>query len=662
MKHSFFFQLCIFTLLSILIITCRHPQSSLEMALQKAGSNQAELEKVLRYYQKNPKDSLKYKAACFLIENMPYYNYPSSKQLDNYKNYYLWLRHYKKIHPKVLADSIRKTFGPIGKVKKKYDIEEIDSAYLCNNIEWAFKVWNEQPWGKNISFKTFCEYILPYRIKDEPLEYWREKYYNKFNSLLTPLKESDSLDIEDPIIVANYLIRKLPHKYHRYTGIVPYSFGHIGAEHVQYLTGSCREVTDFAIYLFRSLGIPCTTDFIPVRSNVNANHFWLTCWDKEGEEYMTDFPRILWPVCWNWWYKQDNSAKTYRTTFSLNRELSEKMNCFGEEIYPFWNEPTFIDVTGTTYGKHSKNLLKIPLSKLYKEKRKGKIAYLCLSYRKEWKPVDWTEYNPNNLEFRNIRKGGVMRIATYEDGELHFITDPFYIDRYTNKLHFYSCSKEKQTVILYIKYHLKDEEQFLERMIGGAFEGSNRRDFSEKDTLFVIREKPHRLNTVVQIQTNKRYRYARYIGSPNTNCNIAEVAFYGINDTTVLTGNPIGTPGCFQRDGSHEYTNVFDGKSWTSFDYIKPSGGWAGLDFGTPKEIHRIVYTPRNRDNFIRKGDIYELFYCDGKWQSAGQIKASSDSLTYNNIPKNTLLLLRNYTRGDQERIFIYENNAQIWK
>ena len=53
--------------------------------------------------------------------------------------------------------------------QKKHDIIEIDSAYLCHNIEWAFKVWQEQLWGKNISFETFCEYLLPYRIDDEPL-------------------------------------------------------------------------------------------------------------------------------------------------------------------------------------------------------------------------------------------------------------------------------------------------------------------------------------------------------------------------------------------------------------------------------------------------------------------------------------------------------------
>lgn len=661
--HTWLYKLLILAFLSLLGLLSlkQKPPTILELSLQKAEHNRVELEKVLNRYQQHPEDSLKYKAACFLIENMPYYTYFTGKQLENYKTYYTWLRHYKRKSPQQLSDSIRKTFGPIKEVTKKYDIYEVDSAYLCHNIEWAFKVWKEQPWGKNISFATFCEYLLPYRIDDEPLENWREIYYNKFNSLLDPLRESDSLDKEDPIVVANYLIQRLPHKYHRYTGIVPHSFGHIGAEHVQYLTGSCREVTDFAVYLFRALGIPCAIDFIPVRNSVNAGHFWLVSWDKNGEEYMSDFPRILWPVRWNWWYKHDDSAKAYRYTFSLNKKLLNEMAAFGEEIYPFWKLPKFTDVT-YSYAYHYKPECKIPASKIYNAHRTGKIAYLCLSHKKDWIPVDWTAYNQNNLIFRNIRKGSIMRVATYEDQELHFVTDPFYIDKLSNELYFYSCNKETESVVLYTKYHLNDDEQFINRMLGGVFEGSNRVDFREKDTLFVIQQKPFRLNTLAHSWTNKKYRYVRYVGYKNTNCNIAEVAFYGINESNALKGKIIGTPECFQRDGSHEYTNVFDGKSWTSFDYSEASGGWSGLDLGTPTQINKIVYTPRNRDNYIRPGDTFELFYCDGDWKSAGEVQANSDSLVYQNIPKNSLLLLCNYTRGIQERIFTYKNGKQIWK
>ena len=262
-------------------------------ALQSAKNNRKELEKVLRRYQKNPADSLKYKAACFLIENMPFYSYSTSKQLENYKSYYAWLKKSRGQTAKQVADSVKKVYGPLGEPEKKHDIREVDSAYLCNNIEWAFKVWREQPWGKNVSFETFCEYILPYRIEDETLEYWREMYYEKYNSLLDSLRMSDVLDKEDPIVAAKYLRDRLLDKEHYFTSTSPALMGHIGPRYVQYISGSCREATDFGIYLFRSLGIPCGVDFVPMRSGVNAGHFWPVAWDKNQEAFAADFPKAF---------------------------------------------------------------------------------------------------------------------------------------------------------------------------------------------------------------------------------------------------------------------------------------------------------------------------------------------------------------------------------
>ena len=39
-------------------------------------------------------------------------------------------------------------------------------------------------------------------------------------------------------------------------------------------------------------------------------------------------------------------------------------------------------------------------------------------------------------------------------------------------------------------------------------------------------------------------------------------------------------------------------------------------------QIDRITYSPRNRDNYIRPGDVFELFYCDREWKSAGVVHA----------------------------------------
>lgn len=122
--------------------------SSLEVALQSAEDNEGELHKVIRHYQKYPADSLKYKAACFLIENIPFYFYSEGEQLENYKSYYAWLKTSKGKVSEQVADSVKKVFGLMQVPKNKRDIIEIDSAYLCHNIDWAFKVWQEQSVGK----------------------------------------------------------------------------------------------------------------------------------------------------------------------------------------------------------------------------------------------------------------------------------------------------------------------------------------------------------------------------------------------------------------------------------------------------------------------------------------------------------------------------------
>lgn len=53
------------------LVSCQSRNEALETALKLAGDNRPELEKVLSHYSKNPTDTLKLKAAKFLIENMP---------------------------------------------------------------------------------------------------------------------------------------------------------------------------------------------------------------------------------------------------------------------------------------------------------------------------------------------------------------------------------------------------------------------------------------------------------------------------------------------------------------------------------------------------------------------------------------------------------------
>ena len=66
----------------ILFFSCK--KSDIERSLTLAGDNAVELRKVLDHYSKNIDDSLKYKAAVFLIENMPGHYSCGGTSVDNF--------------------------------------------------------------------------------------------------------------------------------------------------------------------------------------------------------------------------------------------------------------------------------------------------------------------------------------------------------------------------------------------------------------------------------------------------------------------------------------------------------------------------------------------------------------------------------------------------
>ena len=260
--------------------------SYLEVALRRAGENRTELEKVLRRYRLHPADSLKYRAACFLIENMPSYTYYKGELLDHYLSYFERLQEARRqgMTPQQLLNEIKGRYGEfsLAKLERYCDIETVDSAYLCRNIEWAFKVWREQPWGKNVSFADFCEYILPHRIGNETLADWREEIYRKYNPKLNAFRLDSVPDNDDPAVAARVLIDTLRRESRFFTTTGPGDeLPHVGPRvALAARSGSCRELSDYVVYVCRALGIPCAVDFLPLHGGGNGGHQWLAFTDK----------------------------------------------------------------------------------------------------------------------------------------------------------------------------------------------------------------------------------------------------------------------------------------------------------------------------------------------------------------------------------------------
>ncbi len=639
------------------MLSCSGPDNRLEQALTLAGSNRPELEKVLRRYS-SPEDSLKYRAAVFLIENMPGYGYYEGPALDSFLEYYPLLRsvRLKKQSPDVAVDSINRKYGKfdLSSLHYKEDIRTVDSAYLCRNIEWAFRVWNEQPWGRNVGFRDFCEYILPYRVGNETLADWREMYYEKYNGILDGLRNSDSSDREDPAAAARIITDSLtgPKKIF-FTSAAPAALPHIGPVAADSRGGSCRDLVDFALYVCRALGIPCASDYMPFRGDGNVGHEWAAFLGRDSL-YCQDMGN---PIVNSSKISTLRKLKVYRRTFSVNEELSG-LDIQEQDRPDFLKRPCFEDVT-PAYAIDFLKTLEVPGTELYRGIR-PKTVYLCMSSRFSWVPVAVGKFRWGNAEFEDIDcNTQVMRVASVKDGKVMFLSDPFYIKE-SGELHFYRAGKELQDITVFRKFSDNQELWLQKRMINGVFEGCNDSTFSKKERLHIIRKLPKRLLVPVRPNKSGPYRYVRYAGPRYGFCNIADMYFYS-TDGELLTGRPMGTPGSYGGDKEHDYLSALDGNSSTSFDSKKYYHGWVGLDFGEPKHIGKIVYTPRNRDNHVRPGDEYELFYCDGIWKSAGRVTASSDSILYKGLPAGTLYILNNLSRGKDIRVFSYDNGVQEW-
>jgi hypothetical protein len=184
-----------YVLFILFISCCSFYNSDLENALKLAGDNRAELETVLNHYKHDPADSLKYKAACFLIENMPLHFYlkenvelfqiMDSLNRSELSNEEVYIR----------FDSIKKrTFVHPQEVLR--DIETLSSDFLVQHIDKSFTNWESSPWKDQVTFENFCEYILPYTVFNEKRELWTDYYREKYGRYLAGyVQEKGSAEI-----------------------------------------------------------------------------------------------------------------------------------------------------------------------------------------------------------------------------------------------------------------------------------------------------------------------------------------------------------------------------------------------------------------------------------------------------------------------------------
>lgn len=636
-------------LIPVLLSGCCNSDLQLEKALVLAKENRQELEKVLAFYKD---DSLKLETAKFLIRNMPgHYSY--TEAVDTYYNAVEVLLD-KKYPIKDTRDSLEKLSRSFDTsvFKTVPDVEVVKAELLIATIEEAFMHWNYGDWAAQLTYQDFCELLLPYKSMElQPLDNWRTLYLGHYNEGLYELQYCDLYknSIVRAVCEVNRNLRN---------GVQPYLLEY-DAPTIQRLStkmripfGVCDDYVQIATSVMRSNGIPVAIDFTPQWAARASGHSWNVILPNNGkcipfsgvgsdpgEPHMPD----------------EKMAKVYRKTYAANPIIEELIKVEKEENVPeTFKTPFFKDVT-SEYMHCSDITLDV-------EERKHKYAYLAVFNNHNWSPVTFSRIKNGKVVFKDMGRDIVYLPVCYVGGKIEPVGEPFLLTLRGEIKTFIPEMEKIQSVTLYRKYPLYGHVyEIAHRIVGGEFQASDYADF--KDTVNFHRiEKWGTTGEEVKIHSRGAYRYWRLFNPKDSHCNVAEITFIDRATHQPIFGDIIGTAGSWQNNPAKCKEAAFDNDLLTAFDGPEGVDAWVGMDFGRPVDIEKIIYTPRGDGNTIDVGDEYELFYWgSGQWNSLGRQTATTVKLNYGNVPTNALYLLKDLTKGKEERIFAYVDGTQMF-
>ncbi len=392
--------------------------SDVEKILEAAGDNRGELEKVLEHYI-NANDSLKLEAAYFLISNMQGHNYVTYALRDTCEEEIeLNVLDYPDFDSLIAdLDSIEEKRGELDFKKKEKieDIDEITADFLIKQIDFAFKAWQEKPWAQHLSFELFCQYVLPYRGSSEPLEDWRELFYDKYQYVQEEL-EDPSNPLEAASLINDDVMSwfKFDSRYYLH----PTDQGL--SEMLQNKMGRCEDMTNLTIYALRANGIAVTSDYTPYWADTGNNHAWNAIVTSDGEV----IPFMGAEANPGQYQLGHKLAKAYRKTFAEQRNNLIFQERKQEKVPRWLAGKNYKDVT-PAYTDVSDVIITLQPD----VSDSVDIAYLCVFNSGEWSAIDWGRVKSNKALFTDIGKDIAYLPALYLNEEIVPYGSPFILEK-----------------------------------------------------------------------------------------------------------------------------------------------------------------------------------------------------------------------------------------
>jgi hypothetical protein len=377
------------------------------------------LQTVLDYFKKNG-NTEQYNAAFFLINNIK----------GHYAEETIWLDKTGKQIPfettkfadieeaikgfKKLKDSIALTPKSI----TTQDANAMQASLLIQNIELAYQSWKKNPWSSNYNFKTFCEYILPYRSLSEPLENWRSDYQLLYEKLA-----KDMVDKTDPVELCSKIIANT-----KYFDFILKRFDPkplLGPKELLFWRqGNCPDLANVVLFASRALGVAVTFDFTPHNAASSNRHYWNTVIDKKGLSVPfngnQDLPYV---------YNPNNSkrmGKIFRVTFSEQKQSLASQIPENQIPDEFLKSKSLLDVT-------SEYVAVSDINYSFTTALNAKIGYLNVFNKGSWNTIDWAKITNKKAVFTHVGRNIVYLSGIFEAGKMIFEKYPILLDTKGNQ-------------------------------------------------------------------------------------------------------------------------------------------------------------------------------------------------------------------------------------
>jgi hypothetical protein len=375
--------------------------------LDAADANRDELVTVLDHYRNDP-DTLKYIAAEYLIGNMADHSYITYALRDTTGTTIpfevLDYEDYERLREAFAALEEQHGLLDFEHDDTLLDVRTVTSDFLIEQIDLAFRAWRERPWSSGLSFDDFCEYVLPYRGSNEPLEPWRAEFFEKYADI--GRRMTDSTDPMEAAALINDDIKTwFTFNERFYYHPTDQGLAEMKANGL----GRCEDMTNLTIYAMRANGLAVTSDYTPYWANTGNNHAWNAILVSSGNVV----PFMGAEANPGAYHLSNKLAKVYRKTFSRQHQSLAFIEHKQAKVPPWLGRENYIDVTADYV-----DVCDVTVALERTDRDSVNLAYLCVFNSGEWKAIQWGKIVGRQVTFRDMGTDIAYLPALYLNEEI----------------------------------------------------------------------------------------------------------------------------------------------------------------------------------------------------------------------------------------------------